>query len=327
MPVRRRLGIPLTVAMTVALTVAGLLGAGAAGAASAAGPPRGFPETIALPAGSQPEGITSGPGTTFYAGARTDGAIVRGDVRTGRSSVLVPGAPGAVAVGMQYDRSSGRLWVAGGATGTVTAYDADTGEQLGRWVVPPAAGAEGIFLNDVAVTRWGVYVTDSSSGSLVVVPTGRLGDLAAAGAPTRLPLTGDFRLTEGFNANGIRALPGGKTLLVVQSSTGKLFRVDSVTGAATVVPFEGPGLATGDGLELRGDTLYVVYGSGADGVVVVDLGPRARSARIVGEVTDADLDRPTTATLVLGRLYVVNGRFGVTPEPDTTYEIVKLPAR
>lgn len=301
-------------ALAAALLMAGIP-VGAAGAAA----PR-YPETIALPTGSQPEGITSGRAGTFYAGARRDGAIVRGSLRTGESAVLVPGRPGAVAVGMAYDRRTGRLWVAGGATGTVTAYDGDTGAELGRWTVPGQR-----FLNDVALTREAVFVTDSRSAELVVIPLGERRTLPPADGWALRPLGGEFAPAAGFNANGIRALPGGRELIVVQSATGTLYRVDAATGVADVIEVQGRALTSGDGLELRGDTLYVVYGYGTDAVAVLDLAGDARSARVTGEITDADLDRPTTVTVARGRLWAVNGRFAVADDPATTFEVVRLP--
>ena len=44
-----------------------------------------------------------------------------------------------------------------------------------------------------------------------------------------LPLTGDLVFQDGFNVNGIERTPDGTGLLVVQTNTGLLFRVDPVT--------------------------------------------------------------------------------------------------
>ena len=73
-----------------------------------------------------------------------------------------------------------------------------------------------------------------------------------------LPLTGDFQLVPGFNLNGIDATPDGKTLVVVQSATGKLFTVDAATGVTKEIGLGGATLPNGDGLLLHGRTLYVV---------------------------------------------------------------------
>ncbi|NAZ80763.1 superoxide dismutase [Kineococcus sp. R8] len=291
-------------------------------AAPAAAECRGnVPGTVALPTGSLPEGIAAGKGTTFYAGSRADGSIVRGDLRTGRSSVLVPGVPGRIAVGMVYDARTDRLWVAGGATGAVTVYDGGTGAELGRWVVPGSG-----FLNDVEITRDAAYVTDSSVQRLVVVPLGRRGALPAADGARTLPITGDLQYGPGFNANGIRALGDG-ALVVTQSSTGDLFRVDPATGASDRLEISGRDLTAGDGLVLRGRTLYVVYGFSTDSAAVVRLAADGRSGAVVGEVGDPDLDRPTTGILSAGALYLVNGRFA-NPSPTTAdYQVVRVEVR
>ena len=46
----------------------------------------------------------------------------------------------------------------------------------------------------------------------------------------------------GFNANGIAETTDNKALLVIQSATGTLFRVDPDTGDATVVDLGGTSL-------------------------------------------------------------------------------------
>lgn len=63
---------------------------------------------------------------------------------------------------------------------------------------------------------------------------------------------------EGFNANGIALTTNRQALLVVQSATGILFRVDPETGVATAVDLGGYSLVNGDGLLVVNRTLYVV---------------------------------------------------------------------
>ena len=305
-----------TVAAALAATALGLAPASPATAAPA------FPGTVPLPAGSQPEGIADGPGSTFFAGARADGSIYRGDLRTGRGSVLVPGVSGRVAVGMQYEERGQRLWVAGGATGAVTIYDSRTGAELGRWVVPGSG-----FLNDLDVTADAVYVTDSRVQRLVVIPLGPGGELPGPGGVRTLPLTGDLTYTTGFNLNGIRALPGQRGLIATQSSTGALYRIDPRTGVATEVPLEGEMLTGGDGLVLRGRTLFVVHGFGTNEAAVVRLSADGGSGRVLGRIGDPDLDRPTTGILAGGSLWLVNGRFATPPTPTTPYAVVRVDLR
>lgn len=276
-----------------------------------------LPGVLSLKPGSRPEGIAGGPGSTYYAGAMSDGAVYTGDLRKGTRRLLVPPSGERAARGMQYDERTGVLWVVGEARladgttrSSVTAYDAQTGALLRRQVVPGQR-----FLNDVQVTPDRVFVTDSLNGELVVV--------TLAGVET-LPLRGDWVQPEGFGANGIRQLPNGD-LVITKSETGELFRVDRDTGVADRIELRGTPLVSGDGLTIIGSTLYVVYGFGTNGIAVVELGEGARSGRVVGQLTDPDLDRPTTAVVAAGALYAVNGRFGVTPTPTTRYQIVRVP--
>ena len=285
----------------------------------AASPASAAVDRVDLVTGSMPEGISAGPGGTFFAGARSDGAVYVGDTATGELRTLVRGRRGEVAVGLLHDAATNRLWVAGGTTGDVTAYDARTGKVL--YAVNAGGGR---FLNDVAVTSEAVYVTDSRSAELVVVPTPG-GALPAAGTFAELPVTGDYVQPQGFGLNGIRVLPTGELLVV---SGGVLYAVDPATGAADRLEQAGRALTAGDGLVLDGSTLYVVNGYGGDEVAVLRLAPDLASTQATGVLTDPELDRPTTAAVVAGGLYVVNGRFGtIATQPDAPVYVSRLPLR
>ncbi len=287
----------------------------AAGPASASA---SFPTTIALPDGFQPEGIAAGRGTTVYVGSLANGAIWRGDVRTGKGSILVPGT-GGVAVGTEYEVGADRLWVAGGETGEVRVYDGSSGALLETYTF--AAG----FLNDLVVTHEAVYATDSFIQQLAVVPLRAGAPLPAPSEATTLPLSGDLAYVPGeFNVNGIAAARGW--LILVQSNTGQLFRVDPATGSAISIDLAGGDAASGDGLELRGSTLYVVQNF-LNQVSVFRLGPRLASAKLRGTLTSPAFDIPTTAAFLAGRLWVSNARFTTPPTPATEYSIAQLKPR
>jgi hypothetical protein len=289
---------------------------------SAAGKSDNFPARIDLPNGFFPEGIESGPGTSYFVGSLVDGAIRRGDLRTGSGAVLAPGEPGRVSVGIAYEPGRNRLWVAGGGpflfgTGDVRAYDASSGALLASYQAPGVG-----FLNDLTVARDAVYATDSAFPQLVRIPLPADGSLPSTA--TILPVTGDMVSTPGFNLNGIVAEEG--VLLVAQSSAGKLFRVDPATGISDEVDLGGASLGSPDGLELLGHTLYVV--SNMDNrIIVVSLGPHLASGVVLGELTDPGLDFPATATVAAGRLWAVNLRFFTPPGPNTPYWITQLPLR
>ena len=127
-----------------------------------------FPETIPLPTGFQPEGISIGNGTTFYVGSIPTGAVYRGNLRTGTGAILVPGAAGRAAIGIEFDR--GLLFVAGGPTGKAFVYDASSGALVRE--VQLATGTGGTFVNDVVVTKTAAYFTDSQRAVLYRLPLG-----------------------------------------------------------------------------------------------------------------------------------------------------------
>ena len=136
------------------------------------------------------------------------------------------------------------------------------------------------------------------------------------------PFSGAIQYTTGFNANGIAKSDGW--LIIVQSNTGKLFRVNPRTGFTRTIDTHGYSVVNGDGLEVVGRTLYVVRNQN-NLVADLRLSLDRRSARLIGEITSSGLSVPTTATATLRGLYVVNARFGVPPTPDTEYWITRLP--
>jgi sugar lactone lactonase YvrE len=284
---------------------------------------RSFPDVIALPTGFQPEGIAVGRGHTFFVGSIPTGAVYRGDLRTGEGAVLVQPQPGRRAIGLDVDRRN-RIFVAGGPTGQAYVYDGDTGEPLAAYQLAPGPQT---FVNDVVVTRDGAWFTDSFRPVLYRVPIARNGTLGTQADVQEVPLGGDFVFQPGaFNANGIDATPNGRTLVIVQSSTGQVFGVDPDTGFADRIELAGGNVAFGDGLLLDGKTLYVVQNQ-LNRVAVVDLASDLGSGTIIGHLTHPALDVPTTIAEFGRRLYVVNARFG-TPNPElAAYSVVQLDKR
>jgi hypothetical protein len=258
-----------------------------------------LPSSIALPDGWQPEGIASGRGPTFYAGSMTDGAVYRGSFRTGLGSVLVPPHAGRSAAGLKYDRRGNRLFVSGAASKQIAVYDATTGADVRIYPVPGAG-----FINDVILTRRAAYFTDSNVQVLYRIPIGRHGEL---GDLQTVPLTGDIVYGAGFNANGIEATRNGRQLIIVQSNTGKLFRVNARTGRTREIRLDKP-VTNGDGILLAGRTLFVVRNQ--DNLIsVVRLPRRGRQGRVQREFGDPRFDVPTTVTVFRGGLYPINARF------------------
>lgn len=275
------------------------------------------PDRIELPTGWQPEGITT-DGRWLYAGSLADGRIARVDPKRGKVKVLPRSGTGSPAVGIDYDRRRGLLWVAGGPTGEIRAVSAWSGRLLGTYTLP--TDAEGRFVNDIVVTKRAVYATDSQNAELGVVRLDGRG-VPASGPAEVLPVTGDFALVDGFNLNGIIA--SGRWLLAVQSATGRLFRIDPRTGDSTAVDLGGYGLTNGDGLEPDGDTVYVVRNR-SNLIAALELDDERTAGELVEEVTSDDFDVPTTVAALCGTLYAVNARFGNTTPTTADYWITRV---
>jgi Cu-Zn family superoxide dismutase len=275
-----------------------------------------------------PEGIAVERGAgAFYVSATADGTIFRGTLDDPSADVFLPGgADGRTfATGLKTHR--GLLYVAGAATGFVWVYDLETKALVRRF----STGTGG-FINDLVVLPNGdAYVTDSGRPVLFRIPA----QSVAAGTGDTVPLQPFLQLGPtvqygpGTNVNGIVASPNGRFLVVVQTNTGLLFRIDLRTQAVTPVDLGGTTLTAGDGLVLKGRTLYVVRNALGQ-IAKVRLSDRFRSARVLSSVTDPTFRFPTTAALAHGRLLVVNSQFdrrgaGLPPELPYTVSSLRRP--
>ncbi|WP_433393685.1 SMP-30/gluconolactonase/LRE family protein [Micromonospora sp. KLBMP9576] len=281
---------------------------------------RARPAEISLPDGFQPEGIATA-GRYAYLGSRATGAIYRADLVDGDGRVLSP-ATGTPSLGLKVD-PRGRLFVAGGTAGDARVIDTRSGEVLARYQFATAP----TFVNDVVLTDEAAYFTDSNSPVLYRLPLGRHGNLPAADGFTTIALTGAFQQSgTGVNLNGIVRTPDRTALVVVQSNTGRLFRVDPVTGVTTDIDVPGHTFANGDGLLLIGRTLYVAQNR-LNQIAVVRLNQAGTAGTVTATITDPNFDVPTTVAKALGRLYLPNARFTTTPTPTTPYTVVAVRAR
>jgi Cu-Zn family superoxide dismutase len=279
-----------------------------------------------------PEGIAV-RGDTFYVGSTTDGTIYRGDVdEEVATPFLLPGNPEGrtFAVGMKVDGRT--LFVAGGSTGQVFAYDVRSGELVGQWTVDDPADPENpTFLNDVAIDRSGdVYVTDSRRPYLYRIEA----DDRRTDAVEPLDVFVEFEgtaleYTAGFNVNGIVVSPDDRYVVLAHSGEGALYRV-AIRDQSVVRIDLGGASVSGDGLVLDGRrTLYAVERQGDVGYVVeVRLDRRLTSGTVVGRTTDPSFDDPTTAALVGRSLLVVNSQFGerAAGEEPGPFTVSRIPA-
>ena len=273
----------------------------------------GLPEKIALPDGFRPEGIAISQNGTFYVGSIPTGAIYRGSLKTGEGEVINQGAAtGRASIGIELH--DGRLYVAGGPTGSGFVFSARSGRLLKTYRFTTETTT---FVNDVVVARGFAYFTDSRRPFLYRVPIGSHGHRGKGhGHPreaTAIPLSGAIVYGEGNNANGIDATHDGRTLIIVQTNVGKLFAVNRRTGLTREIVLDEP-VVNGDGILLDGRTLYVVQNRD-NKVAVIRLSRRLDSGDVVAHLIDPDFDVPTTIDDFGERLYAVNARFRPTPPP------------
>jgi sugar lactone lactonase YvrE len=259
----------------------------------------------------------------LYVGSLVDGRIIRVNSRNGNTSILPDSAVGKPSVGVDYDKRRRILWVAGGPAGEIRAVHVVTGEVLATYTLP--ATPEDRFINDLVVTRGAVYATDSAHQELGVVELPASLSLPPSGPATVLPLTGELVYVEGFNANGIVESNRGNWLVLVQGNTGRLFRVNPTTGHTRQIDLGGNRVRNGDGLEAKGDILYVVRNEN-NRIDVYDLKRNVKSGKRVDVIRSRDFDVPTTAALVRGNLWVVNARFGNTDPDPAPYWLTRVRA-
>lgn len=298
-----------------------------------------LPDTLALPLGFRPEGIAISPKGEFFVGSLgtladdnapiVGGAIYRGDLKSGKGAILVEPAENQMAVGLTFDPRTNYLFVAGGMMGDIRVYAADRGELLAQYQV----GGEGCLINDLAVLADGLYATDSFLNALYRIPLGPDGQLVADAVGETITLSGDYAVGDGsypFQANGIVATADGQAQIIVNSNTGKLYRIEPTTGVATAISLGDDNVLFGDGLVLDGTTLYVIENF-ANQIAVVELAPDLATGEVVQVITKEAyaFTIPTTAAQFGDALYVVNARYEeveplVAGTPDIDYAIMRV---
>jgi sugar lactone lactonase YvrE len=258
------------------------------------------------PAGN-PEGIAFDKRTkSFFVSITAGGDIYRGSLKSDTVEPFIEGEGNSI--GIKVKR--GKLYVAGGASGAIKVYDIATKALVAKF----DTGAGG-FLNDLVVTRGGdVYVTDSRRPTLWHVTREQVE--AGSGAPQALDVSAIPYETgpNDFNVNGIVKKSSDK-LIVVDSNSGKLFRIDLEDGGDAIDEIDeikGATTPGGDGMLLDRGKLVVVQGEAAQ-LAYLKLKRGAREAKLVRTQKSDKLGRPSTVDAAKRYLLVVNANFGSGP--------------
>jgi sugar lactone lactonase YvrE len=266
--------------------------------------------------GNNPEGVAWDPRSeSFFVGTVGTGTIYRATLRDTKLHPFItpdPADPPDSSVGMKV--SGGKLFVAGGTTGSIYVYRIKTGALLARF----ETGAGG-FLNDLVVTRRGdVYVTDSFRPTLWHVTAEQVA--AGSGTPQALDVSAiPYEGAGAFNLNGIVA-KGGRKLVVVDSNSGKLFRIrlgDDGASIEEIDEIEGATVPGGDGMLLDRGRLVVVQGAPTNQLSFLKLRRGTRSARLERTQKSDKLRGPSTVDRAKGLYLVVNADFGTSTKPFT----------
>jgi len=244
------------------------------------------------------------------------GAIYKGNLRTGVGDFLV--APtGKSASGLSYDPRTDYLYAATGfgdfTDMGVTVYDASSGDVITEITFGDGTG---IAINDCLVTRTGVYCTDSINADLYKVVLEKGGRLPSTPVVEVIPMP-DFVMNPDparFNANGLVGGFDGKQLVIVNISTGVLYLVDTASGEASPLEIEGAEqlFKDGDGLYLRGRTLYILQNFSNKIAVVQLSGDLSRGEFIKNIPGEGEPNPLKIATTIIGfgnSLYAINTNF------------------
>jgi sugar lactone lactonase YvrE len=299
--------------------------------------------TLSEPQRGNPEGVAFDKRSgSFFVSAVGDGSIYRGTLGDTATPVpvFIAGATGQSATGLKVAR--GKLYAAGAATGTINVYDVDSGDLLATFDTTGGDTAP-TFINDLVVTRRGdVYATDSFRPAIYHLSAAEI----AAGTPAPKPIDPadvistspeiPFDASPGaFNLNGIVASDGHHDrLIVVDTGTGRLFRVDVGRKAPAArrireLEVKGGPFPGGDGLLIDRGRLLVVQGSAdnfPNGVVnFIKLRHDGRDGRLEDQRTDPSFQRPSTIARARDEYLVVNPDFATSTPPFTVTGLPRAP--
>lgn len=300
---------------------------------------KAFPKLVPALDGAPPEGFTIGKGHTAYNGS-IDGSIYKVNLRNGQGEILVEAEPGfdvfagdCYKLGMRVDPRSNNLIVAGCVNGDAYVFDANSGEELMKYQLDDSGLS---VINDLAITQDAVYFTDFGQSFIYRLPLSKNGRVPAnADAATAIPLTGDFdngdNLIDRY-ANGIVATPDGKTLIIGNSGTSKIFKVDPETGHSDEIIVDPPlnGLLDGsflDGIVMYDGVLFILSPGDTppqDLIQVVALSDDMLTGTLLGTISDSDMDGVASGAMHGDSLYVNNARYWDFPGLPTTYDITKI---
>ena len=265
-----------------------------------------------------PEGIAySHKAKSFYVSSLHYGKIGKVDW-TGKYSTFIDDKESISAIGIAADEKRNLLYVAISDPGVsvkttaamkiakIGAYDLTTGKRkfITDLAILNTTGG-GNFANDMAFDNAGnIYLNNSASPIIYKInQTGK----------AEVFVTSDDWKKEGFNLNGIVCNQKENYLLVCQSNTGEIYKVDIKTKKISKI--ETSPILGADGLIFHKNELIVISNSSRKIIKLISNDNWA-SAKNVGEV-NSEMTFPTTGTRVNGKYYVLNAKLNEIFTPNT----------
>jgi hypothetical protein len=296
-------------ALPVAILLLGLAVAAPASAAT---------KVIVLPGATSAEGITAGGDGTYYTGDLIAGTIFRENLRKGTAERYIEVPPKTGAAGVDLDRRHDLLFVAGGNGGKAYVYNVRTKAKVADYTFGDPATT---YVNDVAVTPYGAWFTDSYHPQLFFVPD----VFGVLGTPRTLRLSGPGAggSPGNFFMNDVISTPAGDTLLVAATIPGKVYTINPITGASKeIAGVDAPNVVS---LVLEGRRLWAVQLD--DKITRWCLDGDLSHGVAAGTITDPLFDQPVSAVKVGNQLAVVNSHiFSGYPPTSPTYEVLVVGA-
>lgn len=274
-----------------------------------------------------PESIGYWPATNyFFVGSLENGQVVRGDRKTGEVvSFLAAGVNGMTSVaGVKLDHF-GHLLIAGGYSGKIFIYDANKAKLLANFQVD---NTQTVVNDFVALPDGQVFVTNSLNPYLYKVSVEQEGNfsfdqkwLSLAGSP--------IEYQSGLNLNGITVSADNRYLIVGQTNTGKLFRVDIATKKIDEIELGGENVLHADGILLEGHRLYVARNA-LNIIATVQLSKDYLHGRVISNTTDPAFQFPTALAKAGEQFLIVNAQLdkegpGLTPVLPFTVVAIPIP--
>jgi len=261
-------------------------------------------ERVELPGATfYPEGVAFDDAGTMYVTSIMTGAVARVENGAKTATELVAANQlGQSLVGATMSQKNDLLWLCLGTFGTdfapaVIGLDVKTGAEVVRHGFPKQAdGRTGGLCNEITEDAQGnIYASDSFGARILRIPAAQRTTANSAAVWASGAQLGAMM----FGVNGI-AFDGDKSILAVNTESGKLFRVGA-DAAITEVALERP-LAGPDGIRRIDENTYVVVEQGAGRVSLVESD--------TGKITmfKAGFRTPTSLDVIDGRVWVAEGQ-------------------